>query len=112
MNLYDYHFTLLKYIDEFNIYIRKTRDASVLSTLDWIDIRKSPIFRNIYLTSSFQYYQRFLFFMKIFIKKKKKKKGSYQLSEIELHMGEIFPEFFLSVKLKEDSVGLDKSNKL
>lgn len=112
MDLYDYHFTLLKYIDEFNIYIRKTRDVSVLSTLDWIDIRKSPIFRNIYLTSSFQYYQRFLFFMKIFIKKKKKKKGSYQLSEIELHMGEIFPEFFLSVKLKEDSVGLDKSNKL
>lgn len=58
-----------------------------------------------------------LFLWKFFIKKKKKKKkgrrgSSYQLSEIELHMGEIFPEFFLSVKLKEDSVGLDKSNKL
>lgn len=56
------------------------------------------------------------FFMKIFIKKKKKRKREeelrYQLSEIELHMGEIFPEFFLSVKLKEDSAGLDKSNKL
>lgn len=49
---------------------------------------------------------RGLLFMKIFIKKKKEgKKGSYQLSEIELHMGEIFPEFFLSVKLKEDSAG-------
>lgn len=52
------------------------------------------------------------FLWKFLLKKKKKKKGSYQLSEIELHMGEIFPEFFLSVKLKEDSVGLDKSNKL
>lgn len=52
------------------------------------------------------------FFLWKFLLKKKKKKGSYQLSEIELHMGEIFPEFFLSVKLKEDSVGLDKSNKL
>lgn len=62
----------------------------------------------------FSHYQRFPFFlMKIFIKKRKREEEfRYQLSEIELHVGEIFPEFFLSVKLKEDSAGLDKSNKL
>lgn len=92
-----------------------TCNVSVLSTLDIrIDIRESPIFRNIYLLPAlFALSEVSFFFMKIFIKKRKREEEfRYQLSEIELHVGEIFPEFFLSVKLKEDSAGLDKSNKL